>query len=100
MKKKKDVITHNNMVEHYQKIASEKMEIARTLRDVAKEISERKKEKEELVLHKIFILRWVMTSEYGDMKMSMSESLVSKTIFNDDDMITLKGKMMELVKQL
>ena len=65
----------------------------------AREAEQVNSEVKEL-LDKIFMLRWVMVSKTGDMSYSMEGGLSGKEVFTEDDMITLKGKMMELVKKL
>lgn len=53
-----------------------------------------------ILLDKIFMLRWVMVSKTGDMSYAAGESLTNTNVFDENDMITLKGKMMELIKKL
>lgn len=53
----------------------------------------------KLLLDKIYMLRWVMVSKIGDMSFG-GESIGDTKVFDENDMITLKGKMMELIKKL
>jgi hypothetical protein len=53
----------------------------------------------KVLLDKIFMLRWVMVSKTGDMSFG-GESIGDTKVFDENDMITLKGKMMELIKKL
>lgn len=95
------------LIEKKESLSKDRLELANNASCLAndklkfnEEVTKLNQSEDELLLDKIFMLRCVMTSEYGDMKMSMGESLISKHIFNEDDMITLKGKMMELIKKL
>ncbi len=101
-KSKKPRKTQMDIVKELNILAENRLSLAEKVLQISDDTLKRRNKidpEAELLLNKIAMLRWVMTSEYGDMKFG-GESLVSKRVFDDDDMLSLKGKMLELIKKL